>query len=53
MCCDYILYREYKEHYSNENVMRILENMKPSEICKIQKLLQKMFEISLLILIRI
>lgn len=43
--CDYILYGEYKEHYSNENVMRILENMKPSEICKIQKLLQKMCEI--------
>ena len=42
--CDYIMYGEEKGHYSSEKVMCILEKMKPTEVCKIQNILQILYE---------
>lgn len=42
--CDYIMYGEENGHYSSEKVMCILEKMKPTEVCKIQNILQILYE---------
>lgn len=42
--CDYIMYGEENRDYSNEKVLGILETMKPVQVCKIQSILQILYD---------